>query len=135
MSISMNELLSGQAKFEGLDNEIQHNLTILLQKVNVVREKYGKPMIVTSGLRTKQHHLEIYAKKGIYPPHVPMASNHLFGRAVDFADGNGELKKWVKKNIALFEELGLYMEDFASTKTWLHVQINAPKSGNRFFKP
>lgn len=131
----MDELLSGQAKYEGLENEIQHNLSILFEKVNKVRSLYGKEMIVTSGLRTKQHHLEIYARKGIFPPKVPMKSNHLFGRAVDFADGDGKLKKWILENIKQIEEIGLYMEDFSATKTWVHFQTNPPKSGKRFFMP
>ena len=133
--ITIKELLSNQAKFEDLDKDVQANLNELFLKVNIVRKEYGKPMIVTSGLRTKKHHLEIYARKGIYPPKVPMKSNHLFGRAVDFADGDGKLKKWILENIKLMEEIGLYMEDFNATKTWVHFQINPPKSGNRFFKP
>ncbi len=133
--ISMKELLSGQANFDDLDKDVQDNLNQLFLKVNIIRKEYGKPMIVTSGLRTKKHHLEIYARKGIYPPKVPMKSNHLFGRAVDFADGDGKLKKWILENMKLIEEIGLYMEDFAATKTWVHFQINPPKSGNRFFKP
>jgi uncharacterized protein YcbK (DUF882 family) len=133
--ITMNELLSNQASFDSLDKDVQENLNQLFLKVNIVRKEYGKPMIVTSGLRTKKHHLEIYARKGIYPPKVPMKSNHLFGRAVDFADGDGKLKKWILENIALMEEIGLWMEDFNATKTWVHFQINPPKSGNRFFKP
>lgn len=133
--ISMVELLSGQCTFEQCTPEQQKNLTELLEKVNKVRTAYGKPMTVTSGLRTMKHHLEIYAKKGIFPPHVPTKSNHLFGKACDFADGDGALKKWVKENIKLMEEIGLWMEDFSATKTWLHVQINPPASGNRFFKP
>ena len=133
--ITMNELLSNQASFDSLDKDVQENLNQLFLKVNIVRKEYGKPMIVTSGLRTKKHHLEIYARKGIYPPKVPMKSNHLFGRAVDFADGDGKLKKWILENIALMEEIGLWMEDFSATKTWVHFQINPPKSGNRFFKP
>ena len=133
--ISMKELLSGQANFDDLDKDVQDNLNQLFLKVNIIRKEYGKPMIVTSGLRTKKHHLEIYASKGIYPPKVPMKSNHLFGRAVDFADGDGKLKKWILENMKLIEEIGLYMEDFSATKTWVHFQINPPKSGNRFFKP
>ena len=133
--ISIIELLSNQAKFEDLEKDIQTNLTELHRKVNLLRSAYGKSMIVTSGLRTKKHHLDIYARKGIFPPIVPMKSNHLFGRAVDFADGDGKLKAWVLENIKLIEEIGLYMEDFSATKTWLHVQTNPPKSGKRFFKP
>lgn len=133
--ITINELLSNQASFDSLDKKVQDNLKELHKRINIVRLAYGKPMIVTSGLRTLKHHLEIYARKGIYPPKVPMKSNHLSGRAVDFADGNGELKKWVKDNIKLMEEVGLWLEDFSATKTWCHFQINPPKSGNRFFLP
>ncbi len=133
--ITINELLSGQAKLGELPNDVQNNLNELLVKVNKLRSAYGKPMIVTSGLRTVKHHLEIYARKGIYPPKVPMKSNHLSGRAVDFSDSDGKLKKWVKENIKLMEEIGLYFEDFSATKTWLHCQINPPKSGKRFFMP
>lgn len=133
--ITIDELLSNQASFDSLDKKVQDNLKELHKRINIVRLAYGKPMIVTSGLRTLKHHLDIYARKGIYPPKVPMKSNHLSGRAVDFADANGELKKWVKANIKLMEEVGLWLEDFSATKTWCHFQINPPKSGNRFFLP
>jgi uncharacterized protein YcbK (DUF882 family) len=133
--ITMNELLSNQAKLGELPNDVQNNLNDLLVKINKVRLAYGKPMIVTSGLRTTKHHLEIYARKGIYPPKVPMKSNHLSGRAVDFSDADGKLKAWVKDNIKLMEEIGLWLEDFSATKTWCHFQINPPRSGNRFFLP
>ena len=133
--ISMNELLSNQARLGDLPNDVQNNLNDLLVKINKVRLAYGKPMIVTSGLRTTKHHLEIYARKGIYPPKVPMKSNHLSGRAVDFSDSDGKLKAWVKDNIKLIEEIGLWLEDFSATKTWCHFQINPPKSGKRFFMP
>ena len=133
--ITINELLSNQANLGDLPNDVQNNLNTLLVKVNKVRTAYGKPMIVTSGLRTVKHHLEIYARKGIYPPKVPMKSNHLSGRAVDFSDSDGKLKAWVKENIKLIEEIGLYMEDFSATKTWCHFQINPPRSGKRFFMP
>ena len=131
----MNELLSNQARLGNLPNDVQNNLNDLLVKINKVRSAYGKPMIVTSGLRTTKHHLEIYARKGIYPPKVPMKSNHLSGRAVDFSDSDGKLKAWVKDNIKLMEEIGLWLEDFSATKTWCHFQINPPKSGKRFFMP
>lgn len=133
--ITIDELLSNQASFDSLDKKVQDNLKELHKRINIVRLAYGKPMIVTSGLRTLKHHLEIYARKGIYPPKVPMKSNHLSGRAVDFSDADGKLKAWVKENIKLMEEIGLWLEDFSATKTWCHFQINPPKSGKRFFMP
>jgi uncharacterized protein YcbK (DUF882 family) len=133
--ISINELLSNQATLGSLPNDVQNNINDLLVKINKVRTAYAKPMTVTSGLRTVKHHLEIYANKGIYPPKVPMKSNHLSGRACDISDGNKALKKWCLENIKLLEEIGLYMEAFEATPTWVHFQTNPPKSGNRFFKP
>lgn len=135
MAITMKELLSNQCEYKDVTGDVRRNLDELFIKMNKVREKYGKPMTVTSGLRTIKHHLNIYARKGIYPPKVPMKSNHLFGRACDIADGNKEFKKWCLENIEFLEEVGLWMEDFSATPTWVHFQINPPKSGNRFFKP
>jgi hypothetical protein len=135
--ISMNELLSNQiADVNMLEPSIQENLNILFEKINVVRTAWGKPMIVTSGLRTMEHHLKIYAGKGITDPKkIPMKSKHLFGQAVDISDPNRELQDWCKQNISLLESTGLWMEDFSVTKNWCHFQIVPPRSGNRFFMP
>lgn len=106
---------------------IDANLAILLDRVNKLRAAYAKPMIVTSGLRSEADQQRINPKA----PH----SKHLEGAACDFQDGDGKLKEWVKANVPLMEQIGLWMEDFAHTPNWLHVQIIAPKSGNRFFIP
>lgn len=133
--ITMQELLKGKP-FDSLPQEHRFNLTILLKKVNQIRQAYGKPMTVTSGYRSLEDHLRIYRQKGITDKSkIPMKSNHLSGRAVDFADANGELKKWVLANVSLLESIGLWCEDFSATPTWLHMQTNKPASGNRFFKP
>lgn len=131
----MQELLKGKP-FDSLPQEHRFNLTILLKKVNQIRQTYGKSMTVTSGYRSLEDHLRIYRQKGITDKSkIPMKSNHLSGRAVDFADANGELKKWVLANVSLLESIGLWCEDFSATPTWVHFQINPPASGNRFFKP
>ncbi len=135
--ISMTELLSNQVSdISLLDAPTQSNLNILLQKINVIRTAWAKPMTVTSGLRTMKHHLEIYAAKGITDPHkIPMKSRHLFGQAVDISDPNQALQAWCKQNIHLLETTGLWMEDFSKTRTWCHFQIVPPASGSRFFMP
>lgn len=136
--ITMREL----NKFNSTDNsDHESNLLVLLGKINQVRKAYGKPMTVTSGYRTKEDHLRIYrqiaTRKGIKfdPSKVPMASRHLSGQAVDIYDPKGEFKQWIRMNIELFEELGLYLEDFNHTPTWVHIQITPPRSGKRFFIP
>lgn len=133
--IKMSEILRS-AKLEDQSKEIQGNLGILLERVNKVRAAYGKPMIVTSGLRTMEDHLRIYREKGITDQSkIPMRSRHLFGQAVDISDPKQELQQWILKNEKLMEEIGLWFEDFSATKNWVHMQIVPPASGRRFFKP
>lgn len=133
--IKMSEILRN-AKLEDQSPEIQRNLAVLLERVNKVRAAYGKPMTVTSGLRTMQDHLRIYREKGITDQSkIPMRSRHLFGQAVDISDPKQELQRWILKNEKLMEEIGLWMEDFSATKNWVHMQIVPPASGQRFFKP
>jgi uncharacterized protein YcbK (DUF882 family) len=106
----------------------------LHEKVQKLRTAYGKAMKITNCYRSLAHHLRIYKDKGITDKKlIPMKSKHLEGLAVDIADPDGKLMSWVKANVAVLEELGLWCED--GTKGWLHCQSVAPKSGKRFFMP
>ncbi len=111
--------------------EIDANLIVLLERINRIRKVYGHPMTVTSGLRSdaKQKALIAAGKS------TATASKHLTGQAVDIFDPKGELKDWVKLNLPLIEEVGLWLENFAYTSNWVHFQTVAPKSGKRFFVP
>jgi len=140
MGISLKEIIK-TADFNKLDKQTQDNLMVLLERINKIRTAYNKPMIVTSGLRTMEDHLRIYkqiAERNNVPfdqSKVPMGSQHLKGAAVDISDPKQELQKWVKDNIQLLEEVGLWCEHFDYTSNWVHFQCHPPKSGNRFFKP
>ncbi len=124
MSITKEEVLKGRIKEEELSPEMQENLEILIEKINKVRDAYGKPMTVTSGLRTMEDHLRIYKEKGITDKSkIPMKSKHLYCQAVDISDPHQELQKWCEKNVSLLEEIGLWMESFSATKNWCHFQI------------
>ncbi len=112
-------------------SEIDVNLNDLLVKINVVRQKYNKPMIVTSGLRSEAQQQQLIADG----KSTATKSKHLTGQAVDIQDIDGELAIWVKRNLALMEEIGLWMEDFSHTKGWVHFQNASPKSGKRVFIP
>lgn len=113
----------------------QQNLDMLLKKVRVLELAYGKNFVVTSGYRSEQKHLEIYSRKGIHPPKVPMRSQHLSGNAVDIADSTGAIKAWLLQNLNLLDLYDLYIEHPDATPTWLHIQQLPPKSKNRIFKP
>lgn len=137
--IAMKELLKG-AKFEDQSEEIQKNLTTLLERINKVRAKRGLSMTPTSGLRTMEHHIEIYknlAKQRDVPydeKKVPMQSRHLYGMAVDIADPDGSLFQWTKDNEKFMEETELWMEE-KDDQNRVHFQTVAPKSGKRWFHP
>jgi hypothetical protein len=133
--ITMQEILKSK-KLSEQTQVVQDNLDNLLEKLNKLRAEYGKAMIVTSGLRTKEDQIRVYAQKGITDQSkIPFGSKHISGQACDFSDPHGELKFWVGNNVEILEEIGLWCEDFAHTKTWLHVQTVPPASGKRFFKP
>lgn len=112
-----------------------------LPKINKIRSLFGKSMIVTSGVRTLEDHIEIYKKKGIIDiKKIPMKSRHLETEEDVFAADIGgpnvkELQKWCLENIEVLEEIGLWIEDFAYTKNWVHFQDSPPASGKRFFIP
>jgi len=137
--ITLKELLSGNdLKVQPL--EILDNLDVLLLKMNKVRVAYDKAMIVTSGLRSMDHHVDIYKalakqrKMTFDMLKVPMGSNHLKGKAVDISDPDGKLYKWCEDNVKLLEEIGLWLE-LSDDQPRVHFQITPPKSGLRFFKP
>lgn len=125
-------------------DEIQgSNIEDLFIKINKIRLAFNKPMVVTSGVRSKEQQINIYRDKaknkefpfenGVFDlKKVPLASKHLIGAAVDIAD-NGELMKWCKANVKTLEEVGLWVEE--GTVGWVHFQTQPPRSGNRFFKP
>lgn len=114
-----------------LSEEHKKNLNILIEKVSAIREAYGKPMIVTSGYRSRQDQERIYKNA----QRVPYGSAHLSGEAVDIFDRDKTLASFVLANIPLLEKLGLYCEDPSRTSNWLHFQTRKPPSGSRFFTP
>jgi len=132
-TIIYKELLSGNS-IADVPIKHQQNLDELLKAMQVVREEFGKPMIVTSGYRTEQQHLRIYSAKGITDRRlIPMQSAHLVGLACDISDPNGDLNAWCLQNNELLSILGLYMEERQGP--WQHFQLRRPASGNRWFKP
>jgi len=111
--------------------QIENNLDTLLKRMNVIREAYAKPMIVTSGLRSDAKQLELIIK-GLSQARK---SNHLVGAACDILDKDGELGKWCLKNEELLAETGLWCEHPKASPGWVHFQIFPPNSGKRFFLP
>jgi len=115
-------------------SEQRANLEILMERINKIRACWGRPMKVTSGLRSMEDHLQIYRDKaskkkapfedGVFDESkVPMKSKHLFGQAVDIYDPSKELQQWCEANEDKLKEIGLWMEAFSATPNWCHFQI------------
>jgi hypothetical protein len=131
--ITKSELLQGRDKTfaDEYTDAISDNLDVLVQKLNVLRAAYGKPMKVNSGFRPPSvNSMTAGASKN---------SLHSIGKACDFSDPDGALFRWCLANLDILDSLGLYLEDprWTRTKTggWLHVQDIAPKSKKRIFVP
>lgn len=130
--ISREEYLQGK----DLPANLEANLIESLRRWNLFRALYGLPMIVDSGFRTMEDHLRIYRQKlGTHfdISKVPMNSAHLSAQACDFADADGSLKNWIASNPGVLESCDLYMEDPASTPSWVHLQSRA--TSKRVFIP
>lgn len=120
-------LLAGSHKWkkEDVDAITLRNLEDLCRKVNALG--YLPPMYASSCLRSLKDQLRINPKA--------IGSSHLYGCAVDIADKDGKLAKWLLAHKDLLEKYGLYMEDPKYTNGWVHLQTYAPKSMNRIFIP
>lgn len=64
-------------------------------------------------------------------------SKHLKCQALDLYDPDGDIDEWCSSpaGLAALEQLGLWLEHPAATKTWCHVQTVPPGSGRRVFYP
>lgn len=118
--ITRDEILKGQK----CPLNLEHNLAILLDRLNILRGIWGKPMIVTSGFRSPEHNTAIGGAKN---------SAHLFCQAADIRDSKGELGEWLLQNQELLEEIELWMESPHKTVGWIHLQSRPAK--NRVFQP
>lgn len=94
----------------------------MLDKFDEIREKFGKPIHISSGFRCEKQNKKIGGSA---------KSNHCSGLAIDVVRTDS-LEDFIVKNL---ETLNIYIEDLKSTPTWIHIQIVPPKSGKRIFKP
>lgn len=133
MKFTLTEVLNAGAhkwKEQEIDLITKRNLEDLIQKINSLG--YTPPMRATSCLRS------IKDQKRINPK--AMGSSHLYGAAIDIADPDGKLAKWLTTtNSTGLVYNGLWMEDPNYTKNkngqWVHLQTYAPRSGKRIFIP
>lgn len=115
------------------DQDIQKNGAVTVLRANELLRIYR-----TATRSTEEHQVT----SGWRPAIINMStrgaaprSKHLTAQAVDLADIEGTLDDWCLKNPQVLASIGLWQEHPASTKSWIHIQIVPPKSGNRVFYP
>ena len=114
-----------------MDGYTYDNIMVLYDCLMILQSECGMDLKITSGLRSVEHQNELISQGKSNAPH----SKHLTGEAADIYDPDEKLKEWILQNLEKVELIGLWFEDFSSTKNWVHAQIVAPKSGKRFFIP
>lgn len=139
--ISIEEILKGKP-LEAIPLDHQFHLHRLHTCANFIRFSFNAPLVVSSGYRTWQDHVQIYREKnamranqGLSLIEPPKSSLHLIGAALDFSDPSRVLQTWISTHLDVAESLEIYFEDFRSTPDWVHLQIYPPFSGKRFFIP
>lgn len=128
--ITRGEILKGRDAEYPLTSEMEFSLSVLLQRVNKLRIRWGKPMVVTSGYRPGHYNRNT--------PGAALKSKHTTCQAVDIHDPNQTLAMWLLNQPQVLDELGLYMEHPEDTRTlgtaWVHLQTVPPASGLRIFR-
>lgn len=130
--ITIDELLMRRYKLNELPTDHQSNLKTLHYRMNIIRKKYNRPMIITSGYRSLDKHVAIYQQKallnqapfkdGIYDgSKVPLRSKHLSGSACDVYDPDAKLYNWCKLNEEFLTQVGVWLEHRQGP--WQHFQI------------
>jgi Peptidase M15 len=122
--ISRAEYLMGRDEKWPLTPELAANLTAFLEAINKLRAAYGKPMIVTSGYRPPEINSAIGGAKN---------SKHMKCLAIDIADSDGALDRWLVENKELLVTLDLFVEHPSCTDGWAHIQLGPSPTGQRFF--
>lgn len=123
---SKQEILMGRVAETDLPVDQQRNLEALVERLNALFADYSGPIRVSSGYRRPADNS---AAKGA------SKSWHMQAAAVDLADASGAVWAHCMDRLDACERLGLWLEDRASTPTWVHLQVKPPRSGKRVFKP
>lgn len=117
-----------------LTDDMRKDAQILISKVSELLSRAGiDDCVITSGFRPKSYNAQIGGSKN---------SLHCYCQAIDLADPDEKIGKWFQSNIQALIEIGLWAESLSVTHKsekpsgkWVHLQIKAPRSGNRIFLP
>jgi len=107
--------------------ELRANARETLRRANRLLRRAGLARKVSSGWRPAAVNAAV--------PGAAKGSKHLSCQAVDLEDRDGRLDAWCMANLAVLEELQLWLEHPDATPGWCHLQTLPPRSGRRVFYP
>ncbi len=121
-----------------LTPEIDANADVTIDRVNQIltwaqadgvelEDNPKSGSIVSSGWRPANVNKNV--------PNAAPKSKHLTAQACDIYDPEGVLDDWCLANLDRLTAVEVWLEHPAATKTWCHLQIIPPRSGNRCFYP
>lgn len=99
------------------DEEIIENINYTLERLNTIRENYGKPIIITSGYRCDMLNSLVGGVKDSY---------HKKGLAADL--------KWdadLAKHIVSNEQFDTFIRERNGQTKWLHIQFKRNRNEER----
>ena len=119
--------LNSEKRLANPNSEQKKAIWEMAQKMDVVREFLGKPMIVTSWLRPADYNIKIGGSINSY---------HVKGMATDFVVKNMDCESVRQALLPKIKEWDLRMEDNAHINggNWIHLDMGKVK-WKRFFKP
>lgn len=92
----------------------------ILEMLDDVRGKFGKPIVINSGYRTEEHNAKVGGKP---KTKTSKGSSHMYGLAVDIKCTNSTDRFHL---IYLLQETGF--QRIGVAKTFIHVDIDFEKS-------
>jgi len=134
-------------------NIFREKCGIPMINTSFLREKADQIKIYKEKAAKKEFPFDKTSKfgEGVYDESlVPLSSKHFYAQAGDFSDREKKIAKWVLDNLDWCIENKYYFENFGynlttkkreydekadKTKTWIHIQIVPPGSGNTIFNP
>jgi hypothetical protein len=130
-NFNLTELTSSETALRRkIDNtpseEVVKNLvSLVLNVLQPLRDKYGKPINITSGYRSPKLNSAIGGAKN---------SQHCFGQAVDFTVPKEDYKEVVSILQTLFVDQLIWEFGNEDAPDWIHVSFNIGKNRNEYLR-
>lgn len=103
-----------------IPNELMNNALYTLERLDAIRERYGKPIIITSGYRCPQLNKIVGGKPN---------SQHLKAEAADL--------KWDTELLSFLLQFCKYdqlIEEKSKNTKWIHISFKQSGERNQFIK-